>query len=63
MRARFMARMMSLFVILSALARAQVVLTDDANTSSFSAKTSLFLFKLFLMRFRRAGLALATLIR
>jgi hypothetical protein len=36
MRARLITRFMLLFVILSALARAQVVVTDDANTSSSS---------------------------
>jgi hypothetical protein len=36
MRAQPMTRLMLLFVILSALARAQVVVTDDANTSSSS---------------------------
>jgi Chaperone of endosialidase/Collagen triple helix repeat (20 copies) len=35
MRAQHMTRLMLLFVILSALARAQVVVTDDANTSSY----------------------------
>jgi hypothetical protein len=34
MRARFMTRMMLLFMILSACAQAQVVVTDDANTTS-----------------------------
>lgn len=40
MRVRYMTRMMLLFAILFAFAQAQVVLTDDADTSSFSAKTN-----------------------
>jgi hypothetical protein len=36
MRARLITRLMLLFMILSALAQAQVVVTDDANTSSSS---------------------------
>ena len=40
MRARLVTRFMLLFVILSALARAQVVVTDDANTSSFQPKSN-----------------------
>ncbi len=40
MRARSLARLMLLFVILSALTQAQVVLTDDANTLSFTPKSN-----------------------
>jgi N-acetylneuraminic acid mutarotase len=40
MRARLMTPMMLLLVILSAFAQAQVVLTDDANTSSFFPTTN-----------------------